>query len=304
MWRIALTLLAHRFLLFGVGWGALHFSGVNEKQIPVLLTEDLLSQAAIFIAPYLNISPELGIVVISNVLFFLFLWQLYSYANQLALPEVAGNTCVLVILWVASYELSLGSPLIVSCLLLTLVLNFSNNGQWLLAAIFLGLLASQSYLAALILPFLIFSLWGQNRYAPPTVLVRKGIYLALALGSSIFFNRNLWLGLPSAISNSVFWSLNSFFKMESFGPSFSVIFFGIGAICSLFIFTSYLHRLLVLLLFFGLCLVTPFESIGSQVLLISPVLIGMAEVFPSSILKMTQVVLLILGCIEIFNLFQ
>lgn len=304
MWRVALTLLAHRFLVFGVAWGALRFSSDIDKQLPPLLSDDLLSQAALFLSPHLGLSPETALIMLSNTFLFLFLWQIHTFLNQLALPDVAINTCVLIILWVSSYELSLGSPLVLTCFFLATVLRFSNDGFWLLASIFLGLLSCQSFLGLMILPFLFLLLWGQTRYAPKTTLARKSIYLVVAMGAAIFFNWSFWRGLPQAISTSSLFEFNDLLTLNFPGPSFAFAFFGLGSLLSLIVFSSLSHRLLVLCLFLGLCLTTPLSLLGSAALLIAPVLVGLVELFPPSFLKITQLSLLFLSCIEVFNLFH
>jgi len=302
MLKVLLTLITHRALLFSVGWGALYFSNASEKKIPSFLTNDLLSQAALFLSSYIDLSPDFVLLILSNFLLLLFLWQLNSFCNQLSLPDTAINTCILAVLWVTSYELSLGSPVVLECLLVTSILNFSNHGFWLITSVLLGLLSTHSFIGIFILPFLMFSLWSQNRYAPSTTLARKAIYLAIALGVAFFLKWDFWTAFPANLSNSLLLNVSSLFKVESIAPSFSFVFFGLSSLFSLFVFSSLLHRFLVLLLFLGLGFTSSPNSFGSQVLIIAPVLIGLADLFPGSILKMVQLVLLVLGSIEVFNL--
>lgn len=304
MWRVTLTLIVHRFLIFCVGWGAIHFSSSSEKGFPVLLSDDLLSQAALYLSSQAGVHPDLVLVVLSNTLLLLFLWQIHAFLNQLALPDVATNTCILIILWVSSYELSLGSPLVIKCVLLALILRLSNDGFWLLTSVFLGLFSTQSFLGLMMMPFLFLLLWSQTRFAPKSTLARKSIYLLAGLVLPIFFKWSFWQTLPSTVSGSLLLHLSELFSLESLGPSFAFVFFGLGSFFSLIVFTSLSHRLLVLCLFLGLCLITPWNLLGSSVLLITPVLVGLVELFPTPLLKITQLVLLFMGLIEVFNTFH
>lgn len=303
MWRVTLTLIVHRFLIFCVGWGAIQFSSSPEKGFPTLLSDDLLSRAALYLSSQTGLHPDLVLIVLSNTLLFIFLWQIHAFLNQLALPDVAINTCIMMILWVSSYELSLGSPLVISCVLLALILRFSNDGFWLLSSVFLGLFSAQSFLGLMIMPFLFLLLWSQNRFSPKSTLARKTIYLLAGLILPIFFNWSFWRTLPSAISGSLLLHMSELLSLNSLGSSFAFVFFGLGSLFSLIVFSSLSHRLLVLCLFLGLCFITPWALLGSSVLLIAPVLVGLMELFPSPLIKITQLVLLFVGLVEVFNTF-
>ncbi|MFM8268624.1 MAG: hypothetical protein ACKN9V_00400 [Pseudomonadota bacterium] len=343
MWRISLSLIAHRFFILVIALSAIHFSlsqqpsQLAQPSEPVsVLWEKFLSHVAqspeatqvldpgnlkkdpfIWIGHLLHtklgLRPEVVILALSNLFLILFLLELNLFINSLALPDVAVNTCVLVILWLTSYELSFGSALSLSCLLTVLVLRSANDDRWLIAGLSLAGLAITKPLALFLIPFLLLILVGQNRYASADTLARKLIYIFLPLSGIIYFRWDLYQNLQAIISDSALFNLISSFDIQSglswtltatyLGQTIALLILLIGSIICLFVFSTLIHRLLPITLLIALLITTPYGDLATSALLIAPVFCGLAEACAPPLLKGIQLIFLLFGSIEVFNLF-
>lgn len=345
MWRVFLTLIAHRFLLLVVALSALYFSvaqqpigepAISPSQPVSALWDKFLDRVATskeagqisgaisssrdpfiwigsFLHSKLGFRPDLIVLVLSNLFLFLFLLELQFFVNSLALPDVAVNTCILAILWLTSYELSLGSSLSLSCFLTVFALRSANDDRWLFTGVCLGILALNKVFAIFLTPLLILILVGQNRYASADTLARKLIYLFVPMGGAIFWswdlyrNINLVLGdsaLFNLISSADFKTALSWTLTASFlGQTIALLVLVTGSIICLFVFSTLVHRLLPITLLFALLITTPYSDLASSALLVSPVFSGLAEACAPALLRGIQILLLLFGAIEVFNLF-
>lgn len=337
MWRISLSLIAHRFFILAVALSAIHFGVTDQspKSIPVLWesflnrvaqspeavqvaeTAELKKDPFIWIGHFLysklRLRPEVVVLALSNLFLILFLLELNLFINTLALPDVAVNTCILVILWLTSYELSFGSSLSLSCLLIAMVLRSANDDRWLIAGVCLSLLAITKPLALFLLPLLMLILIGQNRYASPDTLARKIIYVLLPLSGVVYFRWDLYQNLKAIVGDSALFNLISSFDIQSgltwtltatyLGQTIALLILVIGSIICLFVFSTLIHRLLPMTLLLALLLTTPYGDLATAALLISPVFSGLAEACAPPLLKGIQLVFLLFGAIEVFNLF-
>lgn len=335
MWRITLSLITHRFFILVVALSAIHLTSAQSQPVSVLWNTfiDKVAQSseatqimdettpskdpfillARFIKKTLQVQPSILILVLSNLFLFLFLWELNAFINSLALPDVAVNTCILVILWLTSYELSFGSSLSLSCLLTVLVLRSANDDRWLVGGLCLAALAITKPLALFLIPFLLLILIGQNRYASSDALARKLIYLLLPLAGAVYFRWDLYQNLRAIIGDSALFNLVSSVDFHSglswtltatyLGQTIALLILLIGSIICLFVFSNLIHRLLPLTLLVALLITTPYGDLATSALLISPVFSGLAEASAPPLLKGIQLLFLLFGSIEVFNLF-
>jgi hypothetical protein len=336
MWRVSLSLITHRFFILVVALGAIHFTLSEQPHTTSVLWENFLGRVAQsseatqimeantpskdpfiwigrLIQSYTGIRAEVLILILSNLFLVLFLWELNLFVNSLALPDVAVNTCILVIVWLTSYELSFGSSLSLSCLLTVLVLRSGNDDRWLISGLCLALLAITKPFAVFLTPFLLLILIGQNRYASSDTLARKLIYLLLPLAGAIYYRWDLYRDITAILGNSALFNLISSVDIQAglswtltatyLGQTIALLILVTGSLICLFVFSTLIHRLLPMTLLLALLITTPYSDLATAAPLISPVFTGLAEACAPPLLKAIQMLFLVFGAIEVFNLF-
>jgi len=335
MWRVCLSFVTHRLFLLLVALCALHFKNGGQVSPAALLNqffetvsqtsevkaiqseasspEEPLLWIAQKVSKTLHFSEVYTLLILSNVFLFLFLWELYLFVNTMALPDVAVDTCLLTILWMTSYELSLGSSLSLSCFLCILSLRAALDHRWLIAGLSIGALALSKPLALFLLPLLFFILFHQREYSSPDAFARRCIYLFVPFGLAIFFHRSFYQNLGAIFQSSSLMSLVTIEKsseglqwaisLANLGQTITLITLVIASCICFFVFSSFLHRILPAFLVFSLLATTPFPDLASYAVLAAPAFSGIAEAFSSPFLRLCQLLLLILGTLEVFNLF-
>lgn len=335
MWRISLSLVTHRVFLLIVALSALHFQNSGQvrprellnqffskvSQTPEVKTVQTLETAPreplLWLTQKLNLilpfSSEAILLALSNVFFFLFLWELYLFVNSMALPDVSVSTCLLSILWLTSYEMSLGSPLSLSCFLCILSLRAALDHRWLMAGLALGVLAISKPFALFLIPLLFGLLLSQKKFSSPDEFARRCVYLFLPFGGAVFLSWPLYQNLGAVFQDSALlslfsskqadWHFSWALSPEYLGQTISLAIVVLGAIVCFFVFSTLLHKILPLFLVLALLLTTPYRELASTLLLAAPAFSGLAEVCSTPILRMIQLVLLIFGAVEVFNLF-
>lgn len=335
MWRVSLSFVTHRLFLLVIALSALHFQQSGQTPVSELLhqlfqkisqspelqalksldsspQEPLfwLTQKASLILPF---QPEYILLGLSNLFFFLFLWELYLFVNTMALPEVAVDTCLLSILWLTSYEMSLGSPLSLNCFLCILSLRTALDHRWFLSGLALALLALTKPFALFLLPLLLGFLLSQKKYSSPDEFARHCIYLLLPFAGALFVSRSLYLNLGSIFQDSsllsllqskeAHWDLSWTYSTQYLGQTISLAILVVGSVLCFFVFSTLLHKILPLFLLSALLLTAPYRDLASTVLLAAPAFSGIAEVCSTPILRLVQLLLLVFGAVEVFNLF-
>lgn len=336
MWRVLLSLIVHRFLLLVIALSAIyvelpseeknlniswsHFlekvSQSKEAQAVQSLSENSndpylwLGKALV---SFLSIQPASALLILSNLFLILFLWELNRLVNSMALPDVAVDTCILVILWLTSYELSLGSSLSLSCFLCALILRGANDGRWLTCGISIGILAlTQPFAIFLLLPVFL-NLGGHFKYISSAEFTRKVLFILVPFIAAVFFHKELYSNLSTVFSASAFSNLTALTEKQAdsswvfsntfLGQTIALIILFIGTLICFFVFSTFIHRILPLTLFVALVLTTPYKDLATSALLVAPAFSGIAEASVPALLRSIQLIFLVFGSIEVFNLF-
>lgn len=344
MWRVLLSLIVHRFLLLVIALSAIYVGlPLEEKNLNVSWSQFLekvsqskeaqaiqsLSEDSIgsvikkendpylwigkILVSLLPMQPASVILILSNLFLILFLWELNRLVNSMALPDVAVDTCILVILWLTSYELSLGSSLSLSCFLCALILRGANDGRWLSCGLSLGLLAlTQPFAIFLLIPVFL-NLGSHFKYVSSAEFTRKVLFILVPFIAALFFHRELYSSLSSVISGSAFSNLTALTKSQShpswvfsntfLGQTIALVILFIGTLICFFVFSTFIHRILPLTLFVALLLTTPYKDLATSALLVAPAFSGIAEASVPALLRSIQLIFLVFGSIEVFNLF-
>ena len=143
----------------------------------------------------------------------LFLWELNLLASRMALPEVASSAGILAVLWMTSYELSLGSNLSLTCYLVTLIFRAAIDSQWIFTGAGLALLALTDRMALGFLPVLIYLFWHFNRFDPASEVLKKGVMLFVPVLLVVVIRwkvyQDIWLVVQSSALMNVISAIQS-----------------------------------------------------------------------------------------------
>lgn len=352
MWRILLAFLGHRLLLLAVALFAINakispqFSGrpirpiqprailFNEltkkisegaevkalmtlNQHPLTQVFELTQDPFLWLARLGSVfwleHPVLVIIVLSNLFLLLFLRELYLLASRMALPEIASGAAILAILWMTSYELSLGSNLSLSCFLVTLLFRAAIDNEWIFAGAAFALLAFVDRLALGFLPLMIYLFWYFNRFDPATDVLKKGFILLFPVLAAVVlrwkYYQDIWLfvqgsallNLISGIKsgNVATWALSQ----NNLGQTISLSAFLIGAIAAAIVNSSLILRCLPVLIFLGVLSFSDYNQLASRLLLAGICFEGITATISGIFIRLIQLALIILSCYEIVSLF-
>lgn len=348
MWKVLLAFLSHRLVLFLVallvinssfnsGSGPLihpfsqllgqFHTRVAEGSEAVALRE--LMQAPmgrVFAATYnpllwiarwtcglLRLSPVTALLLLSNFFCILFLWQLNSLFNRMVTPDVAASATILVILWPTSYELSLGSTLVVSCFLVALLLHHALENQWFVAGIALGLLAIYEPLAAGLMPLALYIFWYFQRHFPLSDVCKRALFFLVPFALAVFWRWTLYEHLSTVLFSSAGNHLLGIvqgrgvgwlFSHEMAGQTIAVLFFLIGAIAALFSNITFVHRVIPVTMLLLTLLFSPYAALASRVPLAGICMEGIASASSRLAGRVVAVLMLSLGIYEMVAIFR
>lgn len=352
MWKIFLAFVSHRFLLLAIALFTINakispqYSGrairpfqpravlfqkfverieqgpevralAALNQAPASKVFELSQDPFLWICRFLSLALQnnavLSAVIISNLFLLLFLWELNSLASRMALPEVASGAGVLAVLWMTSYELSLGSNLSLTCYLVTLIFRSILDNEWIFTGAGLALLAFTDRLALGLLPILLYLFWHFQRFNPAAEVLKKGCILLLpALVAIILrwkYYQDIWLFVHgSALMNLVeaikTGSIASWpWSQGNLGQTISWVVFLTGAITAAVVNSSLILRLLPLLIFIGVMAFSSYSTLASRLLIAAVCFEGITATVSGLFIRLIQLALIILGCYEMISLF-
>jgi hypothetical protein len=352
MWKIFLALISHRFLLVAVALFTINVrisprdtgrairplqpkniliskflerieEGPEVRALTALntqpagqvfqLSQDPFLWLARIVSLLLGNKAIYSVLILSNIFLLLFLWELNNLASRMALPEVASGAGILTVLWMTSYELSLGSNLSLTCFLVMLIFRTAIDSQWVVTGAGLALLAFTDRLALGLLPLLLFLFWHFQRFDPAVQVLKKGFLLLLPVILAVIlrwkYYQDIWLYVEgSALSQLVVavkkgtlagWPLSQAFM----GQTIALIVFFAGAIAAAVVNSSLILRILPLLI---LILVTAFSSystLASRLLIAAVCFEGITATVSGLFIRLIQLALIILSCYEMVSLF-
>lgn len=277
------------------------------------LTQDPFLWLARLISFFIEARPLWVVLSLSNLFLLLFLRELYLLASRMALPEVASGAGILAVLWMTSYELSLGSNLSLGCFLVTFVLRTSIDNHWLLAGLGFALLAFMDRLALGMMPFIVYLFWYFNRFDPASDVLKKGLTLSVPVILAIVlrwkYYQDVWLfvqgsALVQLISTIKSGELMSWpFSQQNLGQTISVLVFLAGAIAAAVVNSSLILRCLPLLIFLVVLAFSSYGQLASRLLLASICFEGITAVVSGLFIRLIQLALIILSCYEVVSLF-
>lgn len=252
------------------------------------------------------------ILILSNLFCLLFLWELYALTSRMTLPEVAVGTAVLTILWITSYELSLGSYQSLTCFLVVLVVRHALDNTWLLAGLGLGLLALTDFIAIGLVPLLILLFWHYQRHEPTVEALKKlGMFLIpLALVVAYRYDdlpylrtqyASSSLATVAGIISRADWGL--LLAKQNLASTISLTAFFCGMIVTIALNTIWIHRLIPPYLYLVVLLFSDFGSLSSRIILSAVVLSGLSAVSSTLVERLLQLAFIIVSGFEVASIF-
>ena len=352
MWKILIAFLTHRFLLLLVCLFAINakispqnsgrairpiqprailFQELNKKisegsevralsmlnQHPVSQVFQLTQDPFLWLARGISFLWQdhalLTVIILSNLFFLLFLRELYLLSSRMALPEVASGAGILAILWMTSYEMSLGSNLSLGCFLVTFIFRSAIDNDWIFAGLGFALLAFTDRLALGLLPLIVFLFWHFNRFDPASEVLKKGLLLSVPVLVSIVlkwrYYQDVWLFVQGSAlvkiigaiktGNFAGWPLSQ----ENLGQTISLLVFLLGAVAAAVVNSSLILRSLPLLIFLGVLSFSSYNQLASRLLLAGICFEGITATVSGLFIRLIQLALIILSCYEIVSLF-
>jgi hypothetical protein len=262
---------------------------------------------------FLPVQPVTCLLILSNIFCLLFLWEVYALVNRMALPEVASGAAVLSLLWITSYEMSMGSAFSLSCFLVLFSLRHAVDNIWILTGLGLALLGIFEPLMVGLLPLVLYIFVYYQRHFSLSQVAKRALFFLLPVAGTLIWRWEDYRGVLRVIQSSSFptvWhaiSTGNFFELAStshFGQSFSLVFFLFGAIAAFATNTTVIHRILPL---YSLLVVLAFSSyaqLASRVLFAAACMGGITAVGSTIVVRLCQLTLILLGGYEIVTLFQ
>ncbi len=347
MWKVFLAFACHRLILLFVAFAAINASMAPVSSKRIQSTSALMEQFKNKIAmtreaqvldtlaplPYAKIISEtknpfywIGsflkkvtpltsaslVLILSNLFCLLFLWELYALTSRMALPEVAVSTAIFALLWVTSYELSLGSYQSLTCLLVVLVVRHALDNTWLIGGLALGLLAVTDLIAVGLIPLLLILFWHYQRHEPSSEVLKKIAFFTIPLALALVLSYQSIPSFNTQYHASALATLVGFisrgewgalFSQASLGQTISVIIFFAGMIVTVGVNNVWLHKLIPAYLFFVVLLFSDFGSLGSRIILSAVVLQGISTVSSVLVERLLQLGLIVISGFEIASIF-
>ncbi len=352
MWKIFLAFILHRFLLVAVTlftinakispqyagrairpfqprailfqkWIERFSEGAEVRALKALnqqpvskvfeLTQDPFLWVARIVSLLVQNNAFYSILIVSNLFLLLFLWELNLLASRMALPEVASGAGILAVLWMTSYELSLGSNLSLSCFLTTLLFRAAIDNQWIFTGAALGLLALNDRIALGLLPVLLYLFWHFQRFEPAKEVLKKGLIFLLPILFAVVLRWSFYKDIALFVQGSALVNLMSAFKTGSFmtwplsqnnlGQTISWVVFLAGAIAAAVVNSSLILKSLPLLILIVVLAFSSYGGLASKLLIAGICLEGIAATVSGLFMRLIQLALIILSCYEVVSLF-
>lgn len=263
---------------------------------------------------FLSLTPTLIMILLSNLVLFMFLWELQALVGRLAIPEVGTGTAILMVLWVTSYELTLGSSLGVPCLLLTMAVRHAIDDRWFVTGLGLALLGIFEPFAVFVLPILLFYFWQFQRHLPGAQIARNLLYFLVPTAAVVAWRWSIFQSLPGSIHGSALfnvigliqnpgelsWALSKSFL----GQTITLGIFLVGAVSALVLNTSFLFRVIPTFTLMIVLMSSSYGALASRLMLAGTCLGGIGAMSSTFLIKLVQIALLILGATEVVVLFS
>lgn len=169
----------------------------------------------------LRFSPLAALVLLSNLFFVLLLLETFQLLNRMVTEQMAGSVCILLILWPASYEMSLGSPLALTCYLVVRSIRCAMDDGWLAAGISLAVLQLAGPIGSGLMVLVVYLFLYFCRGRPMEHRFKSGAMLLVPLILAILWRKDSVGSFQQVFSGSAAGSLFAAVKEKQVGWTFA-----------------------------------------------------------------------------------
>lgn len=276
------------------GWGEIF----TRTQDPFLWLAGLFAKAT-------GVTPPASLLLVGNLFFVFFLWELHTLLSRYVVPEVATQATLLAALWPTSYELSLGSAFVLTCWLVLRVVRHCIDGQWLLCGIFHGVLVLMDTFAFALVPLNLYVFWFFARHLEKTAMLRNALFLFGPVVGAMWWRYGGIAPVPSMIGGSALSHLAGSFTHGGYlGQTIAIAFLATGAVFGAIANDMLMHKLIPIVVVLGVLAFSPYTNIASRGLLAALALQGIALRFPYGALKVTRFVFIVLAALDVWAVFN
>lgn len=275
----------------------------EQSQSPFLLSAYLLQKSTL-------ISPLAALLIVANLFFILLLWEYFRLSSYFVTTDTAILSTSLLILWPPSYELNLGSPLVLTALFVLIAMRQAlDNRWWMVGTSMFVLVFCDSLFPLLLLPLLYF-FWYFQRHFALSLVIRRTLFFLLPIFAATYLRYGLSVpplphfstsALGALYSTIIYSDWASLFRPELSGQWTAMILFGLGALSVVFMNIPSVYRIIPISLFIITVLYSGLVGVASRLTLASPCLIGIASVASQTLYRVLALILLLLGAYDVFR---
>lgn len=293
-------------------------SGISEIQVASSLRSAKWSEVLQFTRnPYIwlvhlvdawtGLSTIFSALLVSNIIFVLFLIQCISLVKRMVTTDVATATAVLVVLWPTSYEFSLGTSIGFTALMTVLSLRFALDRNWMAAGLCFGLLSMSDVIASGIFLFLLGLFISGQRYYSWQHIAITTCFALLPAGLGYWMSAPLHADLYRTLSHSALVSLAQGHWLMSGEVGLqvlAVLFFLVGACAAAWSHAHPFYRFLPLLMLTCVLCFSPIGMVASRLLIAFPCFMGISSMSSPNVWLGIRSLVWILGILEAYTVFR
>jgi hypothetical protein len=259
-----------------------------------------------------RLSPVWALILLSNFFFLWFLLDSHQLLIRMVTDEMAAAVGTLLVFWPASYEMSLGSELALTCLLVVRSVRASMDDNWWSAGVSMALLALVEPVVLGLLPLVIYLFWYFHRSQPAQRVLISAVFLLVPPAAALAWRFQSYGDLRAVFAGSALFNLASSFKTSSFAWTFShsylgqtitLVIFLLGTVSAVINGAVWLHRLIPMVMLLVLVAFSPYTQVASRAPMAGVCLTGIVGV-GAPLTRLIQIVFFSLGAQEVFALFS
>lgn len=256
-----------------------------------------------------GVSPAFVLILLSNIFFLLFLWEIFRIVSRISSEDAAEYTGLFLVFWPASYELSLGSAISFEALFLALAMRLAIDDKWLLCGLALGVLGLTDPVMVGVLPLIACWFWFYSRHYMMLPLIKRVSLLLVPIVVVVILRWPLYANFVDILRMSALnsliaggqtvglkWTLTHSFA----GQTIAILFMGIGAGIAAASNISTLHRAIPIYFFVLWLLFSPYGGLASRAAMAGVCFQGIANASSRGLARLILGVFLVASAYELY----
>lgn len=288
---------------------------LSDQRIGAMLkhTPDPVPLLVQWTSNFFRMQPLHALLIVSNIIFMLFLWELFQLLNRFVTPDVAASGTLLAVLLPTSYELSLGSSFVTVCYLTMLIIRHALDNQWLIAGLGAAVLSAFDPIVVGLLPLVLSIFWYFQRHFFAAQIIKRACFFFLPLFCMILWRFDLYRDIPLLVQQSAIVHVYHAALQHqagisllnaSLGQTLTIILLLVGGIIAFVVNFAFVHKIIPLYFLFALLAFSPYGEVASRASLAVACLQGISSVATRPILRLLVLLMLIFGVIEVVAAFR